>query len=33
MELFGHRDSRHALKVKFCLSAAGIEHEYQVVDI
>ena len=33
MKLFGHPESGHALKVKFCLDAAAIEHEYQVIDI
>jgi len=32
-KLFGHPDSGHAFKVRFFMSHAGIEHEYQVVDI
>jgi glutathione S-transferase len=33
MKLYGHPDSGHALKVKFCLNSANIEHEYEVIDI
>lgn len=33
MKLFGHPDSGHAFKVKFCLEAANIEHEYLEIDI
>ncbi len=33
MKLYGHPDSGHALKVKFCLNSASIEHEYEVIDI
>lgn len=33
MKLYGHPDSGHAFKVKFCLNAANIDHQYQVVDI
>ncbi len=32
-KLFGHPDSGHAYKVRFFLCAAGIEHDYEVVDI
>ncbi|MFK7964666.1 MAG: glutathione S-transferase family protein [Burkholderiaceae bacterium] len=32
-KLFGHPDSGHAYKVRFFMVAAGIEHEYEVVDI
>ena len=33
MKLYGHPDSGHAFKVKFCLEAGNIDHEYEVVDI
>ena len=33
IKLYGHSDSGHAFKVRFFLCAAGIEHEYEVVDI
>ena len=33
MKLYGHPDSGHAFKVKFCLEAAKIDHEYEVVNI
>ena len=33
MKLYGHPDSGHAFKVKFCLNAAGIDHDYEFVDI
>ena len=33
MKLYGHPDSGHAFKVKFCLEAANIEHQYEVIDI
>ena len=33
MKLYGHPDSGHALKVKFCLEAAQIKHGYKTVDI
>lgn len=32
-KLFGHPDSGHAFKVRFFMSAAGIDHAYEVVDI
>lgn len=32
-KLFGHPDSGHAYKVRLFLSVAGIEHDYEVVDI
>jgi len=33
MKLFGHPDSGHAFKVKFCLEAGNIDHDYEVIDI
>ena len=33
MKLFGHPESGHAFKVKLCLELAGIEHDYENVDI
>ena len=33
MKQFGHPDSGHAFKVRFLLSAAGIAHDYELVDI
>ncbi|MFT5258707.1 MAG: glutathione S-transferase [Saprospiraceae bacterium] len=33
MKLYGHPDSGHAFKIKFCLSAADFEHDYEVIDI
>ncbi len=33
MKLFGHPESGHAFKVKFCLSCSGMEHDYEHVDI
>ena len=33
MKLYGHPDSGHAFKVRFFMRAAGIEHEYESVDI
>ena len=33
MKLYGHPDSGHVFKVKFCLQAANIEHQYEVIDI
>ncbi len=33
MKLYGHPDSGHAFKVKFCLEAGNIDHDYEVVDI
>ena len=33
MRLFGHPDSGHAFKVRFFLEHAGVEHDYEVVDI
>lgn len=33
MKLYGHPDSGHAFKVKFCLNTANIEHEYEIIDI
>lgn len=33
MKLFGHPESGHAFKVKFFLEHAGIDHDYEVVDI
>ncbi|MFK7805085.1 MAG: glutathione S-transferase family protein [Anaerolineae bacterium] len=33
MKLFGHPDSGHAFKVKFCLEAGNIEHDYELLDI
>lgn len=33
MKLYGHPDSGHAFKVKFCLDSAAIEHQYQKVNI
>lgn len=33
MKLYGHPRSGHSFKVKFCLEAAGIEHDYEVIDI
>lgn len=33
MKLYGHPDSGHAFKVKFCLNAAGLVHDYEIVDI
>ncbi|ASJ72944.1 glutathione S-transferase family protein [Granulosicoccus antarcticus] len=32
-KLFGHPDSGHAFKVRLCLCVAGIEHDYEYVDI
>ena len=32
-KLFGHPDSGHAYKVRFFMCAAGIDHQYEVVDI
>ncbi len=32
-KLFGHPDSGHAFKVRFFMLHAGIEHDYEVVDI
>ena len=33
MKLFGHPDSGHAFKVKFLLTAAGLAHDYEEIDI
>ncbi len=33
MKLYGHPDSGHVFKVRFCLEQAGIRHAYEVVDI
>ena len=33
LKLFGHHDSGHAYKVRFLLSAAGVAHDYEWVDI
>ena len=33
MKLFGHPDSGHAFKVRLFLRHAGIEHDYELVDI
>ena len=33
MKLYGHPESGHAFKVRFFMRAAGIEHEYESVDI
>lgn len=33
MKLFGHPDSGHALKVKFFMQWAGIDHDYEAIDI
>ncbi len=33
MKLFGHPDSGHAYKVRLMLTVAGIEHDYEQVDI
>jgi glutathione S-transferase len=33
IKLFGHPDSGHAFKVRFFMQAAGIEHNYQEIDI
>ena len=33
IKLYGHPESGHAFKVKFCLDAAGIEHAYAKIDI
>ena len=33
MRLYGHPDSGHAFKVRAALCHAGVEHDYQVVDI
>jgi glutathione S-transferase len=33
VKLYGHPDSGHAFKVKFCLNAAGIDHDYEMIDI
>ncbi len=33
MKLYGHPDSGHVFKVKFCLQAADIVHQYEVIDI
>ena len=33
MKLYGHPQSGHAFKVKFCLESADISHEYEIVDI
>ena len=33
MKLYGHPDSGHAFKVKFCLDSAGIKHKYELIDI
>lgn len=33
MKLFGHPESGHAFKVRFFFRHAGIEHDYEVVDI
>lgn len=32
-KLFGHPESGHAFKVRFFLCAAGIEHQYEKIDI
>lgn len=32
-KLYGHHDSGHAFKIKFFLEVAGIEHDYEWVDI
>jgi glutathione S-transferase len=33
MKLFGHLDSGHSYKVRFFMVAAGLPHDYEVVDI
>lgn len=33
MKLYGHPDSGHAYKVKLCLAAADIPHDYEEIDI
>lgn len=33
MKLYGHPDSGHVFKVKFCLEQGRIDHTYEVVDI
>lgn len=33
MKLYGHPESGHSFKVKFFLEVAGIDHEYEVIDI
>lgn len=33
MKLYGHPESGHAFKVKFFLEHAGLEHDYELVDI
>lgn len=33
MKLFGHPDSGHAYKVRLFMVAAGMPHEYEVIDI
>ena len=33
MKLFAHPESGHAFKIRFFLKAAGLEHDYEIVDI
>lgn len=33
MKLYGHPDSGHSFKVKFCLEAGNIEHDYELIDL
>jgi glutathione S-transferase len=33
MKLYGHQDSGHVFKVKFCMDSLNLDYDYEVIDI